>query len=335
MVHSVDEALPFVFGVDVEPDVRPTSATEAMGLDGFAACIDWLEELRPRFEDVTGRPVNFSWFIRMDPQIEAFGGRPDALALAAYPDLDRLRSRGDAIGLHTHAGRWDPERGEWIVDHGDPDWVAHCIRTGFDAYPRVFGEACRIHRFGDRWESPAALDLLASLGAVVDLTREPGKPSTPRVDLTAAATGEIPSSLHVPSVPTRHRRSDMWQLPLSAGDPGRALSLPIRLARRIRFAGQTLRRPLTIYRSYRSPDAYWDVMERVIEDLPVPYAALVVRSDLPLQPQIAYARPIMKALVKRPFARRLRFTDPADLVANLPEERRAEVLASQPPHHPQ
>lgn len=315
MVLAVDGRVPIVFGVDVEPDVRPTSATDPIGLDGFAACIEWLEGLRTRFEDVTGRPVTYSWFLRMDPQIEVLAGSPDALAIAARPQLDRLRAAGDTIGLHTHAGRWDPDAGEFIVDHGDPDWVAHCIRTAFGTYERVFGEPCRSHRFGDRWESPAALDLLASLGTAVDLTREPGKPRTPRVDLSARATGEVPSSLHMRSVPTRHGETPMSTLPLTAGDPGPALPLPIRLARRIRFAGQTLIRPLTIYRSYRSPDAYWDVVERVVDDQPVPYVALVVRSDLPLTPQIDFAKPIMEALVGRPFARRLRFTAPADLVA--------------------
>jgi hypothetical protein len=151
-------------------------------------------------------------------------------------------------------------------------------------------------------------------------------PRTDRVDLTATATGEIPSSLHRRSIPTRHRRSSMWQLPLITADPGKALAMSIRFARRIRFAGQTLRRPLTIYRHYRSPDAYWDVVERVVGDLPVPYIALVVRSDLPLQPQIGYARPIMEALVGRRFARHLRFTDPADVVGNLPEQRLAGAV---------
>ncbi|MGH2418669.1 MAG: hypothetical protein ACRDFY_10085, partial [Candidatus Limnocylindria bacterium] len=247
----MEQEVPIVFGVDVEPDVRPTTAKDSLGLDGFAACIGWLEELRPRFEDVTGRPVNYSWFLRMDPQIKVLGGSPEALAENAFAHLERLRGRGDTIGLHTHAGRWDPGGGEWIVDHGDPAWVAHCIQTAFDAYARVFGEACRCHRFGDRWESPAALDQLGSLGAAVDLTREPGKPRVDRVDLSARATGEVPSSLHIRSVPTRHRQSGMWQLPLTSGDPGAALPRLIRTARRIRFAGQTLRRPLTIYRRYR------------------------------------------------------------------------------------
>jgi hypothetical protein len=317
MVRAVDGEVPIVFGVDVEPDIRPTSATDPIGLDGFDACIDWLEDLRGRFEHVTGRPVNYSWFLRMDPQIEVLGGSADALALNACPQLERLRRKGDTIGLHTHAGRWDRQGGEWIVDHGDPDWVGHCIRTAFGAYERVFGEPCRSHRFGDRWESPAALDLLASLGAVVDLTREPGKPATQRVDLSARATGEVPSSLHMRSVPTRHAQSAMWNLPLTAGDPGMALEMPIRVARRIRFAGQTFRRPLTIYRRYRSPAAYWEVVERVVDELPVPYIALVVRSDLPLTAQIDYARPIMEALVERPFARRLRFTGPTEVVTDL------------------
>ena len=44
-----------------------------------------------------------------------------------------------------------------------------------------------------------------------------------------------------------------------------------------------------------------------------------VDNEVPIVPQIAYARPIMDALLTRPFARRLRFTGPADVVANLTE----------------
>jgi len=313
----MQSGVPIVFGVDVEPDIRPTGRREPIGLDGFAACIEWLEDLRPRLEDATGHPVRFTWFLRMDPQIEVLAGRADALAASALAELAWLRDRGDSLGLHTHAGRWDEVRDGWVADHGDPEWVAHCVRTAFASYAETFGEPCLRHRFGDRFTSPAALDLIGSLGARVDLTIEPGKPRTARVDVTAAATGEIPSSLHLRSEPIRHASSDMWLLPLTSGDPGPALPRPIRLARRLRFAGQPLHRPLTLYRRYTSPDAYWDVVERAVADQPVPYVALVIRSDLPLGPEMEFAGPIMAALLRRPLARRLQFADPVQVVANV------------------
>lgn len=311
---AVAAPVPIVLGVDVEPDSRTLVPGDRLALDGFAACVTWLENLRPRLEDATGRPVRFTWFLRMDPQIEALTGGPDALAASILPGLRRLQSRGDALGLHTHAGRWDAARRRWVVDHGDPAWVAHCARTAFASYAATFGEPCRRHRYGDRFTSRAALDLAAGLGARVDLTVEPGKPRTARVDVTAPATGEIPSSLHLRSEPMRHGDTDLWLLPLTAGDPGPALPWHIRTARRIRFAGQPLRRPLTLYRPYRTPDAYWDAVEETLSGVPTPYVALVVRSDLPLRPEMAYARPIMEALLHTTLVRRLRFADPLDVV---------------------
>ncbi len=316
--------MPIVFGVDVEPDSRTIVPGEPMGVDGFHACVAWLEDLRPRLEDATGRPVRFTWFFRMDPQIEALGGRPDALVMPLLPELDRLRARGDTIGLHTHMGRWDPATAGWLVDHGDPDWVAHCISTAFAAYAATFGEPCLRHRFGDRFMSPAALDLVGALGAEVDLTVEPGKPRTDRVDMTAPATGEIPSTLHLRSEPMRHASSNLWLLPLTAGDPGPALPWHIRLARHVRFAGQPLRRPLTLYRRYRSAAAYWEAVERTASDVTSPYLALVVRSDLPLTAEMTFARPLMDALLRTALVRRLGFTDPVEVV------RHARTAAADP-----
>ena len=312
----MDGQIPIVFGVDVEPDVRPIGKHDPIGLVGLAACIAWLDDLRPRLSDSSGTATVFSWFLRMDPQIEALAGRADAVGVRASTQLDELVAQGDLIGLHTHCGRWDPHREGWVADHADAEWVSHCVRTAFAAYAATFGAPCARHRFGDRFTSPAALDLIASLGARVDLTIEPGKPRTDRVDVTAFATGEIPSYRHLHSVPTRHGES-LWQLPLTAADPGPALPVAIRLARHVRFAGQPLHRPLTLYRAYRSADAFWDVVERLLDELPIPYIALIVRSDLPLQPQMAYAEPIMDALLRRSLARRLRFTDPLEIVGNL------------------
>ena len=197
------DRIPVVLAVDVEPDGRPAGADDPIVVDGFHATVEWLEELRPRLEAATAQPVQFAWFVRMDPQIAQLGGRADAVALAVLPQLLELRRRGDGIGLHTHAGRWDAGNRRWLVDHGDPAWVEQCIRTAFRAFHQTLGEPCRQHRFGDRWTSPAAFDLLAELGASVDLTEEPGKGRVKRVDTSADATGEIPSYRHLRSEPGR------------------------------------------------------------------------------------------------------------------------------------
>ena len=286
-------------------------------VDGFHATVEWLETLRPRLEAATAQPVQFAWFVRMDPQIAQLSGRADAVAKAVLPQLLELRRRGDGIGLHTHAGRWDAAIRRWLVDHGDPAWVEHCIRTSFRAYHETFGEACRQHRFGDRWTSPAAFDLLAELGASVDLTEEPGKGRVKRVDTSADATGEVPSYRHLHSEARPHRDPRLWLLPLFAADPGPALRLPIRVARRVRFLGQPLHRPLTLDRPWRSADAYWSVVERALERQHAPYLALAIRSDFVQRPDLTGMRTVLDALPSRPLASRLRFADAVGVVEML------------------
>lgn len=121
--------IPVVLAVDVEPDGKPAGRDDRVYLDGLATTISWLDGLRPRLEAATRRPANFAWFLRMDPQIETLMGRAAGVADLAAPQMDRLRQMGDGLGLHTHAGRWDATRHRWIVDHGDPIWIEHCLRT--------------------------------------------------------------------------------------------------------------------------------------------------------------------------------------------------------------
>ena len=309
--------IPVVLAIDVEPDGKPEGPHDPIRMDGFRATREWLEALRPRLEAATGRPVAFAWFLRMDSQLETMGGSADALARAVLPELQELRRRGDGIGLHTHAGRWNPESGRWLVDHGSAAWIEHCVRTAYRAFEDVLGEGCRQHRFGDRWVSSEALDLLAELGTVVDLSEEPGKSRVKRVDTSADATGEIPSYRRLRSEPRPHRDPRLWLLPLTSADPGPALTLPIRLARRARFFGQPLHRPMTLNRAWRSPTAYWSVVERAVTGQRTPYLALAIRSDFILRPDMAGLRPVLDALPSRAFAARLRFTDAVGAIAML------------------
>jgi hypothetical protein len=321
------DGIPVVLAIDVEPDGKPAGADDPMVMDGFRATAEWLEALRPRLEAATGHPVGFAWFLRMDPQIETLGGRADALARAVLPELEELRRRGDGIGLHTHGGRWDPVNKRWLVDHGNPAWIEHCVRTAFRAYEDVLGEPCRQHRFGDRWISPAALDLLAELGTVVDLSEEPGKGRVKRVDTSADATGEIPSYRHLRSEPRPHRDPRLWLLPLTSADPGPALALPIRVARWVRFFGQPLHRPLTLNRRWRSADAYWSVVERALDRQRSPYLALAIRTDFVLRPHMTGMRSVLDALPSRAQTSRLRFTDAVGAVEAL---RNGAPVASTP-----
>jgi hypothetical protein len=301
-------AIPFVLAIDVEHDGRPARPGSGLPLVGLARTDDMLRSLRPRFEDATGRAVRFAWFVRMDPQIAVLAGRADALVEAGRPRIDEWAAHGDRIGLHTHAGRWDVRRGRWVVDHGSADWIAHCVGTSAAAFAGAFGTPCREHRFGDRWSSQAAFGELARLGVEVDLTIEPGQRSVPRLDLTSDATGRIPSYQRLRSEPFRNRASGLWLLPLSAADPAPALSPPVRLARRLRYAGRPRHRPLQLDRPWPSPGAFWDLVERTLDAQARPYFACAIRSDTIVHLG-GRLEQILNALVPRALARRFVFTD--------------------------
>lgn len=70
-------------------------------------------------------------------------------------------------------------------------------------------------------------------------------------------------------------------------------------------------------RRWRDPNAYWAVMERALRDLPAPYIALAIRSDLSLRPEFAGAQAILKALLSRNLARRLEFVDAVGAIDRL------------------
>jgi hypothetical protein len=318
--------VPLVIAIDVEPDGRATRPGGPMPLDGFALTAAWLASYRPRLEDATGRPVRYAWFVRMDPQITSISGRADGLVSAIRPVLETLRANGDSLGLHTHGARWRPEAG-WLVDHGDPAWIEHCLRSGYAAFEAAFGEPCRQHRFGDRWTSPAMFDILAELGTEVDLTIEPGQRAAARVDPTAPATGQVPSYLRSSRRPHRHAAGPLWLLPLSAADPAPTLPTTARLARRLRYLAEPRHRPLLLDRRWPSPEAFWSLVERHLGDSPTPYLAFAIRSDLWLRPRATGVEAILGSLLRRPLVHRLVATDGVEALALLKAAATAEAVA--------
>jgi hypothetical protein len=302
-----DGSIPIVLGVDVEPDNRDSPPGAGVEVTGFRRTADALASLRPRLEEATGRPVRFAWFVRMDPQVAAQGGRPDAL-LAGAPELaDAIQEAGDVIGLHTHAGRWDSAASAWVVDHADPAWIDHCLETSFVAFAERFGRPCREHRFGDRFSSPAGFDRIATLGARVDLTLEPGQPGARRPPSQERSTGRIPSYARVPRSPHRVGGDALlWLLPLSSADPAPGIGPGRRWARRLRYLGQPRHRTLLLDRPWPSPDLPWDLAEDQLER-GERHLAFVIRSDLVLSPRWTGASAVLEALLQRPLIRRLSF----------------------------
>lgn len=308
-------SIPIVLGIDVEPDNRQSAPGAGVEVTGFRRTAATLASLRPRLAEATGHPVRFAWFVRMDPQVTAQGGSPDALLSAAPEVSDALQEAGDVIGLHTHAGRWDPSAKSWVADHADAAWIDHCLEASFEAFAERFGRTCREHRFGDRFSSVAGFRRLAALGARVDLTPEPGQPGARRPAHLERSTGRIPSYARVPGGPhPAAGEGSLWLLPLSSADPAPAMRPYRRWARRLRFIGQPRHRTLLLDRQWPSAGLPWDLAEAQLEQ-GERHLAFIIRSDLVLGPRWAGASSALEALLERPLVRRLTFVGGEEAVA--------------------
>lgn len=220
---------PFVFAIDFEPDEREIPADQRKAWSGCEIGFELLADLRRRLRERTARAVHLTWFVRLDPQIEAVYGDPSWPLRHYAGRFDELRKLGDEIGVHTHAWRWHQPTGGWISAHGDPDWTAACVRTSITAFAGVFGRPPASFRFGDRWQSNATVALLSKLGVRYDLTLEPGARELPAIKVGELATGSLPDYREVPRYPyrpkpsdyrvagTRWRRRRITMLPVSTG----------------------------------------------------------------------------------------------------------------------
>ena len=278
--------------------------------------------LRPRLAEASAEDVRFLWFVRCDPQIEtAFGSADDLLRLRAEL-FDRLAGQGDQIGVHPHSWRWDDDAGTWVSDFGDPAWIEHCVRMSFETYREHFGVPCRLHRFGDRWFAGELVPLLEELGARFDLTLEPGARGASVLAPGERVTGGIPDYMRAPREPYRPSPSDfllpdplehsaLWMIPLSAADPSSALPVARRVGRNVRHPFGPRHRPLTLYRAWSSPQAFWDLVERQVESLDRPYLAFAIRSGDPDAADERRVRAALDHLLEHPLVRRLHFSDPS------------------------
>jgi hypothetical protein len=222
---SLRSKLPVVVCIDVEPEGRAIDPDDRADWRGFESACDYFSALRPRLAAATRAPVHFSWFVRMDPQIERVYGSAAWAAIRYAELLRRLEDAGDEIGLHLHFWRFDDAAYRWFSDFADQHWIDHCVETSFAAFRRSFGRPCRSSRVGDRWLNDATVALLERLGARVDLTIEPGQ-GPPALE--EPFVGALPDYRSAPRAPYRPAASSfltpagaaerqLWLLPLSTG----------------------------------------------------------------------------------------------------------------------
>ncbi|HYC56993.1 MAG TPA: hypothetical protein VEL28_18815 [Candidatus Binatia bacterium] len=201
--------VPVVFGIDVEPDARMIARHESRPWTGMERIYEFVQSLRERLPGIDGLPAQFVWLLRMDPQIRMAYGDACWGARRHRPMLECLREMGDDIGVHTHLYDWDHEQERWVTDAHDPAWRRACVQESTDAYRRLFGTACRVHSFGDRWLSEDSLDLLEQRGIVAELSAEPGFKAVSSLFPDEGFRGTLPDLSAAPRDAWRPRRGDL------------------------------------------------------------------------------------------------------------------------------
>src|SRR6266403_1935622 len=225
--------MPVVICLDVEPDKRVFDPLSRPDWKGFERTWEYFSNFRPHLEQATGSPAHFSWFFRMDPQVEYVYGSASWVAIRYPRILRELQVSGDETGLHPNPWRWDEMAQEWIADFGNQPWIDHCVRQSFAAFEECFRRPCRSLRFGDRWMNDATLALAETLGARFDLTIEPGRRPE---RLAERFTGSLPDYTHAPRRPYHPSRDNfqksadgwrrnIWMLPVSTAKPGWAAAM--------------------------------------------------------------------------------------------------------------
>ena len=317
--------IPVIMCIDVEPEEREIDAHDRSDWAGFERAYQFFNQLRPKLESATGAPVRFSWFLRMDPQIEYAYGSP-SWVVARYPEIFReLDSAGDELGLHTHAWRWDDPSGRWVVDHGNQEWIEHCVRVSFLAFQQAIGRPCRSFRFGDHWMNNETMRLLEELGARFDLTIEPGC-KRPRDRKGELSTGALPDYQSVPRHPYRPSVAnfkepgfpdgrEMQLIPLSTAKAGRpTIRRILNIKRTAKYCLSAFTDPMPLNPCINVQD-FCQMMDTILYRRNDSYLAPVIRVDgFSKLPEIHNIEKNFDRIVNHRLAERFVFVNPATAV---------------------
>jgi hypothetical protein len=304
-------AIPVILCIDVEPDEMFPDRSQPKPWTGFEQAHLFFSELRPRIAAATGSPAHFSWFYRLDPQVAETYGSGDWPLNHYSARLQEFEKHGDEIGIHTHFYRFDETARDWRIENRDPQWPVHCVGSSCEVFRKLYGRNPGSHRFGDRFVTDAALDVVEQSGCRFDLSVEPGFNEPPPDFIRNRITGALPDMTGAPSTPYRRSRADfrkadpgrpdaLWMIPLGTGhcrrNPGNPLGsrqlFPLHLSLDEGCFRQIVAQQLRARR---------------------PYLGIVLRTDMLNNPHlVGMMRNNLKHLMTSPHARQMVFSTPAE-----------------------
>jgi hypothetical protein len=320
--------IPVVLCIDVEPDEFFLDIQGENSWEGFEKTHAYFKVLREKLQASTGQAVHFNWFIRMDPQIASSHGCA-FWAAETYADFfSDYMAAGDELAAHVHTYRWCQGRQNWIDGCHDQDWVVECLETAVEAHHASFSQPCQSLRFGNFWTSTAAINHAEKIGIKFDLTVEPGFwPTKHSSKGKPPALGKLPHYFHVPREPYYPSRSNfrkctqtedrqITMMPLTSaylkykkGELGwmrQARSLA-----RNGFQNRLQTTPLSMWRAWKQPNEFTEMIDRAIAAQEKPYLAFAIRTDFPVSPLFSRVDSCLQALLNHPQSSRFVFSTPA------------------------
>jgi len=315
--------IPVIFCVDVEPDPRLVNRDAPEPWVGYELTQRYLRDLRPRIEAVTGAPVHYSWFLRVDAQIAEPYGSATWIVDRYGAHIEEIQRAGDEIGVHPHAYRWLDDKRMWLHDFGNQAWVDDCLRMSLEGFAKAFGRTCLSLRFGDRWLNTATVNLAEKLGVRFDLTVEPGTLPYPTPNLGEHASGPLPDYRRVPRAPYTPSPRDFRRPARRDARTIRLIPLtsaylrlgfhPRQYLRRLRENGVRGRRqntPLYMWEPWPAPNTFDRMLDRALAAQRRPYLAFAIRTHMSQA-----IGPRVDALLAHPARSRFRFSTPAEALA--------------------
>jgi hypothetical protein len=299
--------IPLFLTVDVEPDqYLDSTALGTVTWAGVPRMIRQLDVLRQRLGELADSPVRVGWFLRMDPQIQVFCGRPDAVAELFGEEFHRrVVGSGDYLGLHVHASRWDSAAG-WVNDWYDTERCISHVESGLAAFEVSIGAPAARYKFtADVLPSDAMFTTLRQAGVEVCL----------RPSLAPQRLPYFGRVARQPYLASPSRSEGPWVVPWNAttfrvryGDS------PLKAAARHARRGPFRRCPLDAYISHLGPDEFWDAMAVSLRSMPRPYVSLELRTQAIGSPFDLRQQAVLEALVNHPLAGVVEGADPLAFV---------------------
>jgi hypothetical protein len=154
-----------------DPSVCQGSGSMLPSWDGVEYGISAIIEATASCHDSYGFPPRFTWFVRIDPQLEALYGDCGYL-LDRFASLWKFcQQRGDELAWHPHLYCREGER--WIQETDPKNLRAQLQQTWASLKKRGFsGTSSRI---GDAFGSNEIMQTLSGLGLRCDATAMPGR----------------------------------------------------------------------------------------------------------------------------------------------------------------